>query len=357
LNQGRFRPKKRFGQNFLHDRGTAVKIVDAAGVVPGELVVELGPGHGVLTKHLVSSGAHIVALELDRTLVAELDAEFDLKLGAGSEARRRIEIVSADFTSVKLADVIAQRGYERCVLIGNIPYHITRHVLFDFLVEEYERVSRAVIMMQREVGDRIASAPGSRVYGITSVVLQSLYEIEVVTKVAAGSFFPRPKVASIVLSFKPLAHPLVPSDQRPVFLRAAGRRAGEDRRRHGHRPQVETRGALEGGVSLTGPRRLGGGRVAAHACPDAATTLAPRAVAAGRGGAGARADGGGFVVDHSGFAEGLPGVAAIHEQDRRERLQRGHVERIPGRAVNAVGIELQRHAFGRRKELPAAEPA
>jgi 16S rRNA (adenine1518-N6/adenine1519-N6)-dimethyltransferase len=219
LNQGRFRPKKRFGQNFLHDRGTAVKIVDAAGVVPGELVVELGPGHGVLTKHLVSSGAHIVALELDRTLVAELDAEFDLKLGAGSEARRRIEIVSADFTSVKLADVIAQRGYERCVLIGNIPYHITRHVLFDFLVEEYERVSRAVIMMQREVGDRIASAPGSRVYGITSVVLQSLYEIEVVTKVAAGSFFPRPKVASIVLSFKPLAHPLVPSDQRPEFVR------------------------------------------------------------------------------------------------------------------------------------------
>lgn len=219
MNQGRFRPKKRFGQNFLHDRGTAVKIVDAAGVVPGELVVELGPGHGVLTKHLVSSGAHIVALELDRTLVAELDAEFDLKLGAGSEARRRIEIVSADFTSVKLADVIAQRGYERCVLIGNIPYHITRHVLFDFLVEEYERVSRAVIMMQREVGDRIASAPGSRVYGITSVVLQSLYEIEVVTKVAAGSFFPRPKVASIVLSFKPLAHPLVPSDQRPEFVR------------------------------------------------------------------------------------------------------------------------------------------
>jgi 16S rRNA (adenine1518-N6/adenine1519-N6)-dimethyltransferase len=219
LNQGRFRPKKRFGQNFLHDRGTAVKIVSASGVAPDELVVELGPGHGVLTKHLVEHGAHVVALELDRTLVAELDAGFDRELGADSEARRRVEIISADFTSVKLADVIAQRGYERCVLIGNIPYHVTRHVLFDFLVEEYEHVSRAVIMMQREVGDRIASAPGTRVYGITSVVLQSLYEIEVVTKVAAGSFFPRPNVASIVLSFKPLAHPLVPSDLRPEFVR------------------------------------------------------------------------------------------------------------------------------------------
>jgi 16S rRNA (adenine1518-N6/adenine1519-N6)-dimethyltransferase len=219
LNQGRFRPKKRFGQNFLHDRGTAVKIVDAAGVAPDELVVELGPGHGVLTKRLAASGARVVALELDRVLVAELEAEFDLTLGADGEARRRIEIVSADFTTVGLGGLAKQRGFERCVLIGNIPYHVTRHVLFDFLVEEYEHVSRAVIMMQREVGDRIASAPGSRVYGITSVVLQSLYEISVVTRVAAGSFFPRPNVASIVLSFRPLPHPLVPSDQRPEFVR------------------------------------------------------------------------------------------------------------------------------------------
>ena len=219
MNQGRFRPKKRFGQNFLHDRGTAVKIVDSAQVAPDELVVELGPGHGVLTRHLAASGARVVALELDRALVTELEAEFDLKLGADSEARRRIEIQSVDFTTVKLAGVATQRGFERCVLIGNIPYHVTRHVLFDFLVEEYEHVSRAVIMMQREVGDRITSAPGTRVYGIPSVVLQSLYEIRVVTKVAAGSFFPRPRVASIVLSFKPLPHPLVPSDQRPDFVR------------------------------------------------------------------------------------------------------------------------------------------
>jgi 16S rRNA (adenine1518-N6/adenine1519-N6)-dimethyltransferase len=218
LNQGRFRPKKRFGQNFLHDRGTAVKIVASAHVAPGELVVELGSGHGVLTKLLAASGAHVVALELDRTLVAELEAEFDLKLDAGSEARRRVEVISADFTTVKLAELVKTRGYDRCVLIGNIPYHITRHVLFDFLVEEYEHVSRAVIMMQREVGDRIASAPGSRAYGIPSVVLQSFYEISVVTKVAAGSFFPRPKVASMVLSFTPLARPLVLPEHRRDFV-------------------------------------------------------------------------------------------------------------------------------------------
>lgn len=219
MNQGRFRPKKRFGQNFLHDRGTAVKIVDAAHVAPDELVVELGPGHGVLTKLIAPRCARLVALELDRGLVAELESEFDSTLDAGSAARERVEIISADFTSVKLADVTSQRGYDRCVLIGNIPYHVTRHVLFDFLVEEHEHVSRAMIMMQREVGNRIASAPGSRVYGITSVVLQSFYAIKVVTKVAAGSFFPRPKVSSIVLSFIPLARPaLLPAERREFVM-------------------------------------------------------------------------------------------------------------------------------------------
>jgi len=218
LNQGRFRPKKRFGQNFLHDRGIAAKIVDAAHIADGDLVVELGPGHGVLTKVMAGRGARLVALELDRGLVDELNAEFDLTLGADSDARRRIEIVSADFTRVKLGEVVEERGHKTCVLIGNIPYNATRHVLFDFLVEETSRVSRAVIMMQREVGDRIASPPGSRVYGITSVVLQSFYDIRVVTKVAAGSFHPRPKVASIVLSFIPLARPLLPEAERGSFV-------------------------------------------------------------------------------------------------------------------------------------------
>lgn len=218
MNQGRFRPKKRFGQNFLHDRGIAAKIVDAAAIAPGELVVELGPGHGVLTKLIVARGPRLVALELDRGLVDELNAGFDLALGAESEPRRRVEIIGADFTMVKLGDIVEERGHATCVLIGNIPYNVTRHVLFDFLVEEAGRVSRAVIMMQREVGDRIVSPPGSRVYGITSVVLQSFYDIRVVTKVAAGAFHPRPQVASIVLSFNPLARPLVSEEERGNFV-------------------------------------------------------------------------------------------------------------------------------------------
>ncbi len=210
MNDGRFRPKKRFGQNFLHDRGIAAKIVDATRVAAGDAVVELGPGHGVLTRLIAERGARVIALELDRGLVEELRTEL-----AG---RPDIDIVSADFTKVSLGELLGERGLERCVLVGNIPYHLTRDVLFDFLVDEFDLVARAVIMMQREVGDRIASPPGSRTYGIPSVVLQSLYDIEVVTKVGSGAFSPPPKVASIVLSFRPLARPLLDDAEIRPFI-------------------------------------------------------------------------------------------------------------------------------------------
>ena len=179
MKDGRSRPKKRFGQNFLHDRGIAARIVDAAGIGPGDAVVELGPGRGVLTRFIVARGARLMALELDRGLVDELRAEFGANPG--------VEIVSADFTKVTLGALLNERGLKRCVLIGNIPYHLTRDVLFDFLVDEYGTISRAVIMVQREVGDRISSKPGNRTYGIPSVVLQSLYQIEVVARAGAGA--------------------------------------------------------------------------------------------------------------------------------------------------------------------------
>jgi 16S rRNA (adenine1518-N6/adenine1519-N6)-dimethyltransferase len=219
LQDGRFRPKKRFGQNFLQDRGIAAKIVDAAALDPGDAVVELGPGHGVLTRLIAATGARVVALELDRGLVAELGAEFDHRAGAAGSGRGRVDVVAADFTRVTLGELLGERGIERCVLIGNIPYHLTRNVLFDFLVEEAGRIARAVVMMQREVGERIVSPPGSRVYGITSVVLQSLYDIRVVTKVAPGSFHPRPRVASIVLGFHPLRAPFLQACEVPGFVK------------------------------------------------------------------------------------------------------------------------------------------
>ncbi|MGD8868814.1 MAG: 16S rRNA (adenine(1518)-N(6)/adenine(1519)-N(6))-dimethyltransferase RsmA [Gemmatimonadales bacterium] len=201
------RPKKRLGQNFLYDPAIAERIVSAADLAAGDVVVELGPGRGILTRALAARDVRLIALELDSALQETLAEEF----GAA------VEVINADFTGVSIHNLLQDRGLRRCTLMGNIPYHLTREVLFGFLVDEFESLEGAVIMVQREVGERIVSPPGSRVYGITSVVLQSLYAVDVVARVAPGSFQPPPKVASSVLRFQPLADPL-PGAERAEFV-------------------------------------------------------------------------------------------------------------------------------------------
>jgi 16S rRNA (adenine1518-N6/adenine1519-N6)-dimethyltransferase len=104
------------------------------------------------------------------------------------------------------------------MLIGNIPYHLTREVLFSFLVDESDMIDSACLMMQREVGERIAAPPGSRSYGIPSVILQSLYSVRSLFRVVAGSFTPRPRVDSIVIGFDRLEVPLVTPGERKHFV-------------------------------------------------------------------------------------------------------------------------------------------
>ena len=209
-----FRPKKRFGQNFLHDPAIARKIIAAAHLTPGQTVVELGAGKGFLTKPLAQTGARVIAVELDRDLFAELEEHFAT---APPEEAAAVDLVNEDFTAVSLTGLLAERGVTTCVLIGNIPYHLTREVLFSFLVDEREMIEAAYLMMQREVGERIVAEPGSRTYGIPSVILQSLYETHTLFKVAAGSFVPRPKVDSVVLEFKRLAEPFVAMEEYEGF--------------------------------------------------------------------------------------------------------------------------------------------
>jgi 16S rRNA (adenine1518-N6/adenine1519-N6)-dimethyltransferase len=183
--------------------------LDATGLGPGDTVVELGAGRGILTRELVARGVRLIALEVDEALVEQLTEEFAGIAASEGTSLTRAEILKEDFSKISLSDLLAARNLDRCTLVGNIPYHLTRDVLFSFLVDENEVLDAAYIMLQKEVGDRIVSPPGSRVYGITSVVLQSLYEVRLVTRVAPGSFAPRPKVASVVLEFKPQVQPLL----------------------------------------------------------------------------------------------------------------------------------------------------
>jgi 16S rRNA (adenine1518-N6/adenine1519-N6)-dimethyltransferase len=172
-------------------------------------VIELGAGKGILTRPLAERGARLIAIELDRELHAELERCFAEARESACDSTRlpmraSVEVLSADFTKLSITELLASRGLERCILFGNIPYHLTRDVLFSFLVDEHEMIDAAYLMLQREVGERIVSPPGNRVYGITSVILQSLYAVRPLFRVGPGAFFPRPKVESIVVEFKHL---------------------------------------------------------------------------------------------------------------------------------------------------------
>jgi 16S rRNA (adenine1518-N6/adenine1519-N6)-dimethyltransferase len=203
-----FRPKKRLGQNFLHDPAIARRIVEAGDLAPGTVVVELGAGKGILTRPLAEQGVRLIAIEIDRDLATDLD----------EESENGVEILNADFTKLTLTGLLASRGLDGCVLFGNIPYHLTRDVLFSFLVDEREMIHAAYLMLQREVGERIVSEPGRRAYGITSVVLQSLYDVRALFRVGPGAFFPRPNVDSIVIAFKPLEAAVIEPEQLNAFV-------------------------------------------------------------------------------------------------------------------------------------------
>jgi len=215
LERKAFRPKKRFGQNFLYDPAIAGKILAFADLKPGQPVIELGAGKGILTKPLIQLGVRLIALEID----SQLHRELERSVVEAGPSPASVEILNVDFTKISLTGLLASRGLESGVLIGNIPYHLTRDVLFSFLVDEVEMLDSAYLMMQREVGERIVSPPGNRVYGIPSVILQSLYDVRLLFRVLPGSFHPKPKVASVVLEFKPLSKPLVEPGEVGKFSR------------------------------------------------------------------------------------------------------------------------------------------
>ena len=187
-NRRRHEAKRSLGQNFLVSKETARRIVG-----PGELVFEIGPGRGALTLPLSGTGAHVVAFEIDHSLSGELEERFqDLDM---------MEILHRDIREVELDGEAEIRGHEGFTLLGNIPYNLTSTILLD--LPRWRRCRAALLMVQREVGDRVLAPPGVRECGILSVYMQSYMDIERVLRVRPGSFSPRPKVESVVLRFKP----------------------------------------------------------------------------------------------------------------------------------------------------------
>ena len=187
-------PKKSLGQHFLHDRNIARNIVAALDPGPGDLVLEIGPGPGALTTLLLDRGVRLIACDVDARSLDSLREQ--LREHPGS-----IEYLHGDILEVDLAE-IAAREQSPLRVIGNLPYNITSQILFHLL--GHHRIIRdAVFMIQKEVADRIVAGPGSKTYGILSVMLQTHGHVRQCFKVSPNVFVPKPKIWSSVIHFSP----------------------------------------------------------------------------------------------------------------------------------------------------------
>jgi len=215
LHDRGMQPRKRFGQNFLVDAGKRRRILDAAGIEPHDLVLEVGPGTGGLTEGLLEAGAHVVAVEIDRDLCDILrqrlggHARFTLIEGDALAGKHALsdEVVSALGLIGPASDHGRHATAPRFTLVANLPYNIASPLLVT-LAGSYPAMRRAVVMVQKEVAGRMLAEPGGKAYGPLTVMLQATCAVTRIDTLGPGSFWPPPRVDSVVVQLTRRDQPL-----------------------------------------------------------------------------------------------------------------------------------------------------
>ncbi len=207
LDRHGLHPRKALGQHFLADPNIVRKIVEAAGIGPADQVVEVGAGAGTLTRALIATGARVIAYEIDERLRPVLAEALD---GTGADLR---------FADAAALDPAGLVGPGRWVMVANLPYNVGTPLLLD-LLRRAPAIERFVVMLQREAVERLAADPGSKVYGLPSVVVALHGSIRVAFRVPASVFIPAPQVESAVAVIERVPAP--PRAERAIELAAAG---------------------------------------------------------------------------------------------------------------------------------------
>ena len=203
------RPDKRRGQSFLTDSNTVRKIAQAAKAAPEDIVVEIGAGFGVLTRQIAGQAGRLIAVEIDARLVEILQkelAEFE-----------RVEIFQNDILKFDFS-YISKQYKSRLKVVGNVPYNISSPVVFHLLAHR-SAIRNFTLMLQKEVVERLVSAPGCKSYGVPSVLLQMYADLKKLFDVSPGCFYPPPKVSSSVLQGEFLDTPRFALEDEMLFNR------------------------------------------------------------------------------------------------------------------------------------------
>ena len=212
------RPRKRFGQHWLRSEAVLAQIVAVAALRPGDRVLEVGPGRGALTRPLLATGVEVVAVELDRDLCAGLQRQF---------RGDRVVLIEGDILRTDLAALGCNK------VVANIPYNITGpllgHLLGTISQPRTPPFERLVLLVQKEIGDRLMAQPGSKTYGALSVRSQFLTACEPVCLVPPRAFAPPPKVESMVICLRP--HTTLPPVTSPQWLERLVRQGFATRRK------------------------------------------------------------------------------------------------------------------------------
>lgn len=211
LKRHGLRPKRGYSQNFLCSPHAVERIAAAVEACADDLVVELGPGCGTLTAALLAHGPRVIAIERDPDMLRVLGEEF-----AHAE---RLTLRPGDATQVDYA-ALAHEGGMRPRVAGNLPYALTGAILRR-LIDGYQHVARAVVMVQREVAERLMAQPGQDAYGALTVFAQNVFEVALVVRVPASAFHPKPKVDSAVVSLTPRGSAIATSPRFEAVVRAA----------------------------------------------------------------------------------------------------------------------------------------
>lgn len=186
-------PQKRLGQNFLKDKNVARKIVKAIDAPRPRLIIEIGPGTGVLTEFALQETERYLGVEIDQSLNETLQTRFS--------GHSNFSLVSQDFLEFDLALALSEYPDHSKVILGNIPYNITSPILFN-LFDYADSLDQAVLMVQKEVGNRIRAKPGGKDYGLLSIFSQIFADVSYLFSVPAKLFFPKPKVDSAIIKFQ-----------------------------------------------------------------------------------------------------------------------------------------------------------